>query len=155
MAFAELAKSGPHVSAGLAARNPVLLASAVAWVWMVVDAARPVPSLCLSGENLALIARGFGASLATGRLFDEALLWAAMVTAMMLPLQVAPLRHVVLRSFRRRRARAVAAFRIGYGAVWVAAGLATIPLLAALSTSGVRAMPLVGASQMSLAASGP
>ena len=119
---------------------------------MTVDAARPVPSLCLSGENLALIARGFDASLATGRLLDEALLWAAMVTAMMLPLQVPPLRHVLLRSFRRRRARAVAAFLIGYGAVWGAAGLVMIPLLAALSTSGLRAMPLVGASALLAAA---
>jgi predicted metal-binding membrane protein len=49
--------------------------------------------------------------------------WALMLAAMMLPLVVAPLRHVRERSFARRRARAMLLFVLGYFAVWMAAGV--------------------------------
>lgn len=49
--------------------------------------------------------------------------WLLMLTAMMTPLIVAPLRHVRERSFARRRARAMFLFVIGYGAVWMIAGV--------------------------------
>jgi predicted metal-binding membrane protein len=64
--------------------------------------------------------------------FDQALMfnppaklassWALMVVAMMLPLVIAPLRHVRDRSFARRRTRAMLIFVAGYLAVWMAAG---------------------------------
>lgn len=44
---------------------------------------------------------------------------AAMVTAMMLPLTIANIRHVAWSSFWRRRHRAIAAFVGGYLAVWI------------------------------------
>jgi predicted metal-binding membrane protein len=49
--------------------------------------------------------------------------WALMLAAMMLPLLVAPLRHVRERSLARRRARAMLLFILGYFAVWMAAGM--------------------------------
>jgi predicted metal-binding membrane protein len=49
--------------------------------------------------------------------------WALMVAAMMLPLVVAPLRHVRDRSFARRRARATLLFVAGYATVWMVAGV--------------------------------
>lgn len=49
--------------------------------------------------------------------------WALMLAAMMLPLLVAPLRHVRERSFARRRTRAMLLFVLGYLAVWMAAGM--------------------------------
>jgi predicted metal-binding membrane protein len=53
-----------------------------------------------------------------------ALKWALMITAMMPPLIVEPLRHVVDRSFAERRGRATALFVVGYGAAWMVAGMA-------------------------------
>jgi predicted metal-binding membrane protein len=49
--------------------------------------------------------------------------WALMIGAMMLPLIVAPLRHIRDRSFARRRGRATLIFTLGYFAVWMAAGI--------------------------------
>ena len=49
--------------------------------------------------------------------------WLLMLAAMTPPLIVAPLRHVRERSFVRRRTRAMFLFVIGYGAVWMIAGI--------------------------------
>jgi predicted metal-binding membrane protein len=46
---------------------------------------------------------------------------ALMIAAMMLPLIIAPLRHVRDRSFASRRARATILFAAGYGVVWIIA----------------------------------
>jgi len=48
--------------------------------------------------------------------------WALMLVAMMLPTLIAPLRHIVQRSFKRRQARSVLLFLVGYAAIWMAAG---------------------------------
>lgn len=58
--------------------------------------------------------------------------WALMVVAMMLPLAIAPLRHVRERSFARRRGRSTALFVAGFVAVWMTAGviLQAVALLA-------------------------
>jgi hypothetical protein len=53
-------------------------------------------------------------------------LWSAMVVAMMLPV-VAPAAHrVAMRSLWRRRHRAMAAFVLGYLAVWLAVGAVVV-----------------------------
>jgi predicted metal-binding membrane protein len=49
--------------------------------------------------------------------------WLLMLAAMTPPLIAVPLRHVRERSFARRRARAMFLFVIGYGAVWMIAGM--------------------------------
>ena len=49
--------------------------------------------------------------------------WLLMLVAMTPPLIVAPLRHVRERSFAHRRARAMFLFAIGYGAMWMIAGM--------------------------------
>jgi predicted metal-binding membrane protein len=49
--------------------------------------------------------------------------WGLMMAAMMLPLVIAPLRHVRDRSFARRRAQAMLLFVAGYLAVWMIAGI--------------------------------
>jgi predicted metal-binding membrane protein len=48
---------------------------------------------------------------------------ALMIAAMMLPLIIAPLRHVRDRSFARQRARATILFAAGYGVVWMIAAV--------------------------------
>jgi predicted metal-binding membrane protein len=62
--------------------------------------------------------------------------WAVMLAAMMLPLLIAPLRHVRDRSFARRRARAATLFLVGYAAVWMIAGAILVPSGLAAGRSG-------------------
>ena len=62
--------------------------------------------------------------------------WAVMLAAMMLPLLVAPLRHVRDRSFARRRPRAVALFLLGYVLPWMIAGAILMPSGVAAGESG-------------------
>ena len=66
--------------------------------------------------------------------------WLLMLSAMMLPLIAAPLRHVRERSFSHRRARAMFLFVVGYGAVWIIAGigLQVMALAAQMAASDTR-----------------
>lgn len=47
--------------------------------------------------------------------------WALMLVAMMSPTLITPIRHILNRSFKRRRARSVTLFVVGYAAIWMAA----------------------------------
>ncbi len=49
--------------------------------------------------------------------------WAVMLIAMMSPTLMAPIGHVIERSFKRRRFRSATLFVAGYAAVWMAAGI--------------------------------
>jgi predicted metal-binding membrane protein len=81
-----------------------------------------LPEFCSAGRrmppsdslNLAFVFNS-AAPLASG--------WLLMLAAMTPPLVVGPLRHIRERSFARRRARAMFLFVIGYGAVWMIAGM--------------------------------
>lgn len=69
--------------------------------------------------------------------------WVVMVFAMMPPLVSPPLNHVTASSLKCRRRRAGAIFLTGYGAIWLAAGLAIVPLaLAARLALGGLAFPV-------------
>jgi predicted metal-binding membrane protein len=76
----------------LQVRLRVLFAAACAWLVLLVE----------SGAG--------GAHHPGGAPVGPAVAWLLMVTAMMLPLLTAPLRHVRARSFARRRTRSVALF---------------------------------------------
>lgn len=94
-------------------RNPVLLLSAAAWIWLLADPG----GLTVQAHCAALGSSGGlppPASLAAG--------WGLMLVAMMSPALILPINHLRLRSFKRRRARAIALFAAGYGAVWMAVG---------------------------------
>ena len=52
--------------------------------------------------------------------------WVLMLVAMMSPTLIAPICHIIERSFKRRRARSVTLFVIGYAAIWMAAGVVLI-----------------------------
>ena len=71
--------------------------------------------LCFAGPQMPLVD--------SFNLMQLALGWLLMLAAMTPPLIVAPLRHVRERSFAHRRARAMFLFVIGYGAVWMIAGM--------------------------------
>jgi predicted metal-binding membrane protein len=59
--------------------------------------------------------------------------WALMLVAMMSPTLIMPIRHVIERSFKRRRARSVTLFVVGYAAIWMAAGVVLISAMFTLS----------------------
>jgi predicted metal-binding membrane protein len=59
--------------------------------------------------------------------------WALMLVAMMSPTLMAPVRHVIERSFKRRRARSVTLFVVGYAAIWMAAGVVLISAVLVLN----------------------
>ncbi|SEL44084.1 DUF2182 domain-containing protein [Rhodococcus maanshanensis] len=58
------------------------------------------------------------------------LLWALMCVAMMVPVSLPAIRHVGINSLRWRRQRAIAIFLAAYLGVWVACGLAALPVIA-------------------------
>lgn len=111
-------------------RAPILFVSGAAWILLVfgpgetalVTHCLPEMGATPSKASLALLATTLNppASLALG--------WAVMLTAMMAPLVIPPVRHVRNSSFARRRARAIGLFIAGYSAIWMAAGAILMPL---------------------------
>lgn len=105
-------------------RNPVLLFSAAAWIWLLVDpgglmmqahcAATRSEGLPPPASLPMLLAMNPPASLAAG--------WGLMLVAMMSPALILPIVHLRLHSFKRRRARAIALFVSGYAAIWMVVG---------------------------------
>jgi predicted metal-binding membrane protein len=69
---------------------------------------------------------------------------AAMVVAMMLPLTIPILRHVAFSSLWNRRHRSMALFAVGYLAVWLAAELGIVLILALLERSVGLAVSRIG-----------
>src|SRR5262249_43944093 len=104
-------------------RNPVLLLSAAAWIWLLADpggfmmqvhCAATSPRVALPASLQTLLAMHPPGSLAAG--------WGLMLVAMMSPALILPIAPLRLRSFSRRRARSIVLFGAGYGAIWMAAG---------------------------------
>jgi hypothetical protein len=128
------------------------LASAVAWIWLLCDSERGLPSVCLSGDSLQRFVASVSFASASGFLVIEAWHFLVMVAAMMTPLLVPPIRHVIARSYCWRRHRAVLLFVIGFAAVWLLAGAVVVVLLAGLSGSGFEKGPIAAAAILLAAA---
>jgi predicted metal-binding membrane protein len=123
-----------------------LALGAAGWLAMLALHAAPAGMpLCLAGAGR------LRAAWASGALGRPLLDWAAMTLAMMAPLTLPLLRHVVARSFASRRHRAVALFLAGALVPWLLAGLAGLPLLAAAPAWAIGA-PWLAASGFLLAA---
>lgn len=90
-----------------------------------------IPPICSAGLRMPLA---------------ESFNWLLMLAVMTPPLIAAPLRHVRERSFAHRRARAMFLFVIGYGAVWMIAGMGLQVLalqVMALATQATVSDPLM------------
>ena len=98
-------------------RNCVLAVSLIAWV-VILLAPRISPCCSVEGAVMSwkmLLAANPPASLAGH--------WALMLVAMMAPMLVAPIYHIRISSFARRRARSTMLFAAGYVVIWMAAGV--------------------------------
>jgi predicted metal-binding membrane protein len=107
-------------------RYSVLLLTAATWVLLIAQPHGMAGHAHLhAGNSVAVQVHAAG--------------WALMLVAMMAPLLIPSIQYVRQRSFKHRRARAVALFVAGYGALWMAAGAVvlaietTVKLLAPMS----------------------
>jgi predicted metal-binding membrane protein len=101
-----------------------------------------LPAFCAAGTPWAVpLSVSFDLALVFGSPARMASGWALMVAAMMLPLLMAPLRHVCDRSFARRRTWAMLLFVSGYAAVWMGAGVGL--QATALAIRSAAPLPLV------------
>ncbi len=109
-------------------RSPIILMSALAWILLVIHAQGMMMHThhALDGS--------LNMPPAYNLLGGIALSWSIMLVAMMLPVLIAPIRHVRDRSFSHRRSRATALFVAGYAFMWLAAGVVLVA-----SAMGVRA----------------
>ena len=107
------------------ARTALLVASALAWTLILVEpGGGALFSHCPAvASGMMPFAASFRMLLTMNSATSLAAGWGLMLVAMMAPAVIAPVLHVRLRSFRRRRARATALFLAAYGAVWMAAGV--------------------------------
>ena len=100
-------------------------ASLAAWSVLALDGSDLImPAFCSAATPWpASLSVSFEQALAFNSPAKLASSWALMVAAMMLPIVIAPLRHVRDRSFASRRKRATLQFVAGYLAVWMIAGI--------------------------------
>lgn len=110
----------------------ILLISAVTWMVLLVNSRSTMPhahhSVTDSGASLA----SFQMLLAMRPISSLTADWTLMLVAMMSPTLIAPILHIIERSFKHRRARSVTLFVIGYAVIWIMAGViltATILML--------------------------
>jgi predicted metal-binding membrane protein len=101
-------------------RNAVLAVSLIAWTVILLE---PRASSCCSANGAGMSWRMWMAANPPGALAMD---WTLMLVAMMAPMLVAPLYHIRLSSFARRRLCSMALFVAGYGALWMAAGVVIV-----------------------------
>ncbi|MFL6333255.1 MAG: DUF2182 domain-containing protein [Pyrinomonadaceae bacterium] len=95
--------------------------SAAAWVLLLANSGSSTLAHCPVTDAGASPA-SFQMLLAMNPISSLAGGWALMLVAMMSPTLMSPIHHVRERSFKRRRARSVTLFVVGYAAIWMAAG---------------------------------
>lgn len=105
-------------------RNPVLILSAAAWTWLLLDPGGSMSHAHCPAADAGRLQPPASLSMlpAMNAPASFAARWGLMLVAMMSPALILPIEHLRLRSFRHRRARAVALFVAGYAAIWMAVG---------------------------------
>lgn len=100
------------------------LVAGTAWACLLfVDKHHNPLPVSLPSGHASLFGAGLSGRVSPGLLYDEAAHWLLMVTAMMLPLLVVPIRQVAFRSYRWRRGKAITGFLAGYVVIWMFAGM--------------------------------
>lgn len=109
-------------------RIPLLSISAAAWMLLALEPNGMAMPMYCSAATLGTLPSpsSIAALLALNPPTSFAAGWALMLTAMMVPTLLGPVRHLRDRSFARRRVRAIVLFIAAYAAVWMAAGMALI-----------------------------
>lgn len=99
-----------------------LLLSAVTWTMLLVNPGSILGLTHCAVTNSGASPASFKMLLAMNPASALAAGWSLMLVAMMSPTLIAPILHILERSFKRRRFRSVTLFVVGYGAIWMAAG---------------------------------
>lgn len=140
----------PAVLPRLLAQHPeirVYALSALCWAGLLTSRDPLNASLFCAGggDRLAALSFAAGASLARFEWQPALWHWLLMIGAMMLPMTAMAVRHVAFRSFAGRRSRGIAAFLLGYTAVWVAVAplYALLRLATGIAAPG-QVMPVLG-----------
>ncbi len=102
----------------------VLFVSLIAWVVMFL---KPSTACCCCTASL-------GAKFSLHNATSQATAWATMLIAMMAPMLVPPIYHLQISSFARRRVRSVTLFIVGYGTIWMVAGVVMVQAASMLVT---------------------
>jgi predicted metal-binding membrane protein len=129
-------------------RVPLLSISAGAWLLLALDpSSMAMPAYCSAASLGAMPAFSSIATLtALNPPTSLAAGWALMLSAMMVPTLIAPVRHLRDRSFARRRLRAVVLFAAAYAAIWMAAGMMLLEIVLVLRLAAPEAMLLASAA---------
>ena len=98
-------------------RNGMLSISLLAWVIILLQSD---PSSCCAPDASVLSVEML---LTTIPVLPTAMDWGLMLIAMMAPTLVPALYDIRISSFAARRARSMALFAVGYGAIWIGAGI--------------------------------
>ena len=133
-------------------RAPLLSISAGAWTLLALEpSSMAMPAYCSAASPGAvpafssiarLVAFNPPTSLAAG--------WALMLSAMMVPTLIGPVRHLRDRSFARRRLRATVLFAAAYAAIWMAAGMMLLDAAMVLRLAVPQALLLASAAVVAL-----
>src|SRR6476619_4277172 len=99
-------------------RNAVLSVSLVAWIVILLE---PYSSSCCAVNGSVSSWKMLWAANSVVWLVID---WVLMLVAMMAPMLVAPLYHIRICTFARRRIRSMTLFVAGYGTIWMIAGIA-------------------------------
>jgi predicted metal-binding membrane protein len=113
-------------------RTPMLSITAIAWLLLVFEPGGMAVSMRCSPAMMGAMPPSLHALLVMNPPGSQVLGWTLMLAAMMLPLLIAPVRHIRDRSFARRRTRAIALFVAGYAAIWMPAGAVLLALAMAV-----------------------
>lgn len=131
---------------------PVVAVTAVAWIAILIRSggvSSSTASCCVPISATGSISWQTPGMLFAGNPLSVLLVgWALMLVAMMAPLIVAPVRHVLDRSLSKRRLRSVLLFLAGTFGVWMAAGvviLTLVMLFRALMPNSIAQIFVVGA----------
>jgi predicted metal-binding membrane protein len=126
--------------------------SLVAWALLTFSWSDVTPIGFCSASLRMPLSDSFNLALVFNSLAQLASGWLLMLIAMTPPLIAVPLRHVRERSFAHRRVRAMSLFVIGYGVVWMIAGmgLQVMALATQMTVSDVRMCLVLSAAAATL-----